>query len=43
MMRCAGHEERMGEARMREQFLLGSLKWRDLLEELGVDGMIILK
>jgi hypothetical protein len=41
MMRWAEPVERMGETRNAYNILVGNLKERDHLEELGVDGKII--
>jgi hypothetical protein len=42
-MRWAGHVARMGERRVAYRILVGILEGRNHLEELGIDGMIILK
>jgi hypothetical protein len=40
--RCAEHVARMGRTEMRARFWRGNLKERDYLEDMGVDGRIIL-
>jgi hypothetical protein len=42
-IRWAGHVERMGRGDVHTGFWWGNMKERDLLEDTGVDGMIILR
>jgi hypothetical protein len=42
-MRCAGHVARMGDVKCIQNFRSENLKVRDHLEDLSVDGRIILK
>jgi hypothetical protein len=42
-MRRAGHVARMGEMRNAYKISVGKLKWKDHLQDLGVDGKIILE
>jgi hypothetical protein len=42
-MRWAGHVARIGLGEMHTGFWWGNLRERDNLEELGIDGRIILK
>jgi hypothetical protein len=42
-MKWAGQEARRGRGKMHARFWWGNLKERDHLENLGVDGIVILK
>jgi len=42
-MRCTGHVARMGEMRKAYIILVGKVEGKNHLEDLGVDGKIILK